>query len=87
MNHRRHLAVIAVLALLVAWVPAADSGAADNCTYFAGTGLEYHSGYGWVCGGNSTNGCTECWKWTSASSIESCVTAGDANCLTPAVKN
>lgn len=86
MNLRRQLAVVAVLALLAAWLPAADSGA-DTCNYYASAGVQYHSGYGWVCGGASQNGCSECYRWTSHTSVESCVATGQSNCLSPAVQH
>ena len=81
MNHRKHWALVAVLALLAAWLPAADSGAA--CNYYSAAGLQYHSGYGWVCGGASQNGCSECYRWTSATSVESCAASGNSNCFEP----
>jgi hypothetical protein len=74
------LAGFALILGLVALLPAVSAQGGD-CTYFSNTGVEYHAGYGLVCGGYDPFGCTECYQWNGPSSIQSCVQSSQGDCF------
>lgn len=78
----RLFALFAVVLVLLAFLPAA-SAEGQTCNTYNNTGVRQVEGYGTVCGGSSLFSCTECYRWTNYTTVESCVTVGNRNCFQP----
>jgi len=84
----RSLSSLVFLCLALASLLVLPAGvAAADCNYYANTGVEFHLGYGLVCGGYDPFGCTECYQWTGGASVESCVQSGQGNCFSEEHQN